>query len=275
MESMRLSQQMTRVSTEMALRRALVNLANLEFDIKALDATISLNEESLRRVTLRHQFGRASDSDLRAAEQTLRQSRMNREALTINRSIERQALNRILQKPPDADTEVVYIRGFMEPAEDLASYIADKIGAEPVVRPHRLIMNGSEPSIQQRQLTLETKRIERDGNEDDDRKTHFDNEFNKALRELNDARRSMEAHLRAGSQNIDQLQKRQDTLAVDLEKAENQWQNTIAHLDRGLVTPYEVDQAALAVLNIEVAIEKNLNQLWLLEYTFLHPFLMG
>jgi hypothetical protein len=240
-----------------------------------MEAVIQLNEENLRRTALRHEFGRVSGNELRSAEQTLLQSQMNREALEMNRAMEVRALNRILQKDPEAAVTVSFEREFSPVPEDLSQYITSKVGNEPVVTRRRLATNGTEPSIVQRQLTLATKKIEQDANEDENRQQSFDNEFDKALRDLNDARRAMDSAIRTGHQNMEQLLKRQEALLIDLEKAENQWHNINAHLNRGMVTQFEADQAALAILNIEISIEKNWNQLWLLDFMFQHPFLLG
>jgi hypothetical protein len=259
METLELNKALIRTGTELSLRHTLVTLANLETDIALMEASVALNEENLRRVTLRHQFGFASDNDQRAAEQALEQARTNLASLLITQTGETQNLNKLLQLPLEQKIIVNWEREFTELPGDINAFIAEQAATAPTLR--------------QRQLNADTKKANRDINNDDDMDTPLQNEYDQAMRELADARFSLEAAIRANSQNLEQLQKRSENLQLDLEKAEDQKRTLEAHLRAGLVTPYEISQVSLSIANAEAAIEKNLNQLWLLQFGFMHPYL--
>jgi hypothetical protein len=260
MDSLRLNREIIYAGTEMSLRNTLVNLANYEMDIQLMEETITLNEENVRRVTLRRQFGMASENDQRTAEQTLTQSRTNLEALLISQASEKQSLNKFLHLPLEKQVTVEWEREFIDMPDDLNEFIAMHIR--------------NAPTIKQKQFDVDIKKANRDFNKEESRKLTLRSEYDQAQRELADAKLALEAAIRSGNQNMEQLQKRDEALHVDAEKAIDQERTVQAHLSAGLVTQYEVEQVALAIINSEVAIEKNLNQLWTLQFVLTHPFLL-
>jgi hypothetical protein len=262
MESLELNRVLIQAGTELSLRNILVTLANLEMDKTLIESTLALNEENLRRVTVRREFGLASDNDLRAAEQVLEQTKMNIGAMLITQTNETQNLSKLLQLPLEDEVMVEWERDLIGFPEDLTVFIQNQTAGAP--------------TIKQKELNYTTKKASRDlYKNDDDRKLALQSEYNQALRELNDAKHSLEAVIRTSNQNAEQLRQRDEALRMDLEKATNQKETVRAHLNAGLVTLYELEQAALAILNAETAIEKNMNQLWLLQFSFMHPYLMG
>jgi outer membrane protein TolC len=264
MESLELNRGVIYTGAEMSLRNALLNLANYELDARLLEATIVLNEENLRRVTLRQQYGLASDNDLRTAEQTLEQNLVNAETLSVTIASEKQSLNKILQLPLEAEILVEWERDFMELPEDLDDFIAEQTQtASP---------------LKQKQLTADTKKANMDFNKkhtkDESKDLSLKSEYDQAVRELNDAKLSLEAAIRQNEHNIGQLEKRSASLELDAQKAADQFKTVQAHLNAVMVTQYELDQVSLSITNTEIAMEKNLNQLWLLQFVFAHPYLM-
>jgi hypothetical protein len=272
MDSLRLNREIILAGVEMSLINSLITIASHEWDMALLEATIALNEENLTRTALRHEFGLASDNDLRTAEQALAQNRTNLENLLITLSGEKQALNKILQLPLDDEIVVEWERASFdgpEDAEALNTYIAQQFETAP--------------TILQKQINADIKkdnwddyrRLNRNLRRDDSQNNKLKNEYEQAQRELNDAKLALEAAIRKGSQNIDQLTTREQTLAVDAQKAADQLNTLQAHHKAGLVTQYEINQVLLAIQNAEIALEKNQNQLWLLQFAFLHPYLLS
>jgi hypothetical protein len=261
MESLELNRRIINTGIEMSLRNALVNIANLELDINLLEATIELNEENLRRTTLRRQFGLASDNDQRVAEQTLTQNRTNLETLLITLANEKQSLSKILQLPLEQVVTVEWERRFVQIPDNLQGYIEVQTAASPVIK--------------QREIAIEIRKANLDINEDDSKKLSLQNEYDQALRELNDAKLALEAAIRLSNQNKNQLLTREEALKIDAEKAADQERTLQAHLNLGFITQFEIDQIRLSILNTEIQLEKNLNQLWVLQFAYLNPFLLA
>jgi outer membrane protein TolC len=137
----------------------------------------------------------------------------------------------------------------------------------------------SAPTIKQKQINADIKKANMDFNtkhtKDESKKLTLQSEHGQALRELNDAKRSLEAAIRQTAQQMEQLAKRGESLLLDAEKATDQRNAIQAHFNAGLVTAYELSQVALAITNAEIAVEKNKNQQWLLESAMAFPFLLG
>lgn len=257
----KLNQDMLKISKEMSLRNTLVNIANAEWDIKLLEATITLNEENVRRVGLKKQYGLASDNDLRAVEQTLEQNIANLETQRITLANERQSLNQLLQQPLTANIVVQYERTFTDPPTDIDAYIKNK--------------GKNEPTMKQKQINVDLKKSDKDNNTDPSQKTTLENEYDKAVRERDDAKKSLEAAIRTNYNNLDQLMKREASLQIDLEKAHDNYRTAQANLNAGLATQYDVDSVTLSILSNEIAIEKNYNSVWTLQFGLANPFLLA
>lgn len=259
--SLRLSQDMIKISTEMSLLNSLANIDNYEMDIALLTDTVALNEVNLRQVELRHQLGLASDNDLRAAEQSLAQNKTNLETQQINLASERQTLNRILQLPLTQAVTVEYERKLNSLPADLSAYIKDK--------------GKNEPTIKQKQITVDMKNSDLKDNQDPTQELTLQLNYDKAVRDRDDAKLALEAAIRANYNNLDQLLKREESLQVDLDKSMNNYRTMEANLAAGRVTQYDLDNVALSIVNCENAIEKNKNSIWTLQFAFAHPFMLA
>jgi outer membrane protein TolC len=247
--------------TEMSLVNALINIENLQLDKRLIEENITLSEESLRRIGIRRQFGQASENDYRLAEQALTQNRTNMDVLSAMVSNEKRNLNRLLQLSPEEEIIVVWERDDIELPEDIDEFIQVQLE--------------DAPTIKQKILNVEIKKANMDINRDDARKLSLQNEYDQALRELNGAKISLEAAIVQNGQNIEQLIQREASLWVDVEKAADQYFIVETHVNAGTVTAFELEHVSLATLHAETAIIKNQNQLWLLHFIFMHPYLIA
>ena len=283
-DSLKLNQDMVKISTEVSLRNILVNIENYGLDIGLLEETIVQNEANVVRVGLRRQYGMASDNDLRAAEQALAQNQANLDALLISLENEKINLNKILQLPLTQASVVDYERAAENPPEDLEKYIKDKLKKDPSVKQKQNTLDMKKREYddyieQQRLIRLQIYygllKPEEAPPVDPMREISLKSEYDKAKRELDDAKKAMETAIRANCNNLEQIRQRQVSLLVDLEKANDSYETATAHLQAGFATQYDVDNALLAISNTNVSIQKNLNSYWTLRFLFNHPFLLS
>jgi len=243
-------------------------------DAEIAEASAAHNAESLRRVALRSKFGLASANDVRSAEQTLAQSLNNLESLRISIENERNSLRKILRLPLE-DERIIDVEYEFELSglpEDTEEYVADRLLNEPTMR--------------QKQFNVDIKKAEhddymkqnRDFKKEDEVIKQTDvlkRELDKAVREQNDARVSLEAAMRSNLSRIEQSEKRSEALLVDLQKAEDLRDVLTARFKAGFVTKFDADGAALSVLQNEISIQKNINNIYLLGFMQANPFLLN
>jgi outer membrane protein TolC len=267
---LRLNLEIIRANTEQSLRNALVNIAVTENHIRIAEARLVISEEHLRRTTVLHRFGLRSTRELSAAEQSLTQQRMDLDNQRLTSLNQLQVLNNLIQQPHYQLTAVEFE---VEPAalpEDLDQYILTFIPQAPAIR--------------QMQITIDRRRDERDHfayqhrdlgywlrgqwrlptDELQNAWDHLVNAHERAVRERETAKRVMEANIRAAYNNALRLLAQEAAGLAALELAVNELDSTQRQLTLGRVTPFEVENALLAILERELSLQNIRYQLWLI-----------
>jgi outer membrane protein TolC len=100
------------------------------------------------------------------------------------------------------------------------------------------------------------------------------NEHDKLKRELDDAKREVEAAIRNHYHLREQAINHNASLLAEKDKALHQLQTAQTNLKAGLATQFDVDQGVLAITHIEFELLKNEYVLWLQQFMYEHPFLL-
>ncbi|MDR1664150.1 MAG: hypothetical protein LBR83_04410 [Clostridiales bacterium] len=270
MESLKLGQQMIPVTREISLRNALKDEANALLDIELMEATLVLDEENVRRVTLKNEYGLASSAEVREAEQTLAQNQKNLEALNIQLENYSQAINEVLQLSPYEKIRVTYIRTLSNPPANIEVFLTERLLETPSLKQKEI-----ETAIKKAELDYRDSENKRRGIKlDKDKIDTLKVEYDKLAREYEDRRIALEAAIRANFSDLEALLKKEETLTVELEKANDTYETALIRLNAGQVTQYDADLARLGIKQKEIEIEKNKNDYWTLKFMFDNPFLL-
>ena len=268
-EHLTYSIQIIELQTERALRNAISGILNAAIDIEVAEVSIEINTEYLRRVTLMRQFGLASASELRIAEQRLAQEKIGLENLRLAKTNAQYNLNHLLGQPSYQWTYVEFERELPEIPEGLPRHI------------ERLVPTA--PTIRQLQINVVRRRgyVTRHIND-----CHFVSRRNcevyAPLREAYDrarlerdiAIRQMETALRTAYSNLEQLFNREAAARVNLDQAIVRLETAYTNLELGRVTQFDVDRAYFDIFSAELAIERILNEQWVLAFLLENPVLL-
>ena len=258
-----------KLRTELSLRNAMVGMKNAAIDIEIAEVSIEISAEHLRRIGLMRQFGLASASELRVAEQRLSQDEIRLENLRLAKARAQYNLNHLLGQPPYQQTYIEFERELPEIPEDLTRHI------------EQLAPNA--PTIHQMQINVVRRW--------DDVTRHRANctytprrncEIYIPLREAYDrarldrdlAIRQIETALRTAYSNLEQLLNRETAALVTLDQAIDRLETAQTNLELGRVTRFDVENALFEVFSAELAIERILNEQWVLAFMLAYPVLL-
>lgn len=261
--SMRISQEMARISTEFSMRNTMTTIANTQLDIQLLESTLEHDRTNLHIAQLRFDAGLISESDLRALDLNVQQRESNLAALQVTLATEQQSLNRILQRSLTGYYYVYHNRELIELPANMDNHIRNTVGRQPNVR-QRYIARGRARAV----LNLGDAPFGSPARQERERN------YNQATREYNEARRNVESALRNQYNTLTMLLQQNESLAIDLQRANERLETVTLNYQAGLATPFDVEAARLGILNAELSIERNLNTFWNAQFMFEHPFLL-
>lgn len=251
-----------KVSLELLLRSTLNNIAASEMNEQVLQARIDLQTQNVNNLTLKQSLGMASDNDVITAKQTLEQYKTDLSLLQINLANEKRALNKLLGESHDQET-IVQFKPVVKPQTiNVERHISLKTDEDPNIKIKK-------SNVEQAKLALNTTILEMY-----ESKVKLENDLTAASRALLDYQNDLEAAIRKSYNSILQLEEKEKTLKIDLEKAKNTYNTVAVNYQAGNVTMYEVDAAKLGILSAEVALSQNAYTYWLLMYQFENPFLL-
>jgi len=265
-ERNRLQRERDRVSfsVELALRNLLANIAGYTLDIYLLENNLTTQERMLEQTILRRNHGMASELEVREAQHTLEQARLNLDMLNLTLVNERQRLNQMIYQPITADIRIVYDILDFEPIPEGAA--VDRFVRQQVALDHNLLYWQEEVGIRrhewQRQL--------------DD--PNVDNSFMRlqhqlATLERNMAERQAELNVRSALAEWERLIEQEEAIEADLAQAQADYENMKTRLEAGLVTQIQVDAIALALAAQEAELIRHQYAFWIARLSIDHPYI--
>ncbi|MCL1998844.1 MAG: TolC family protein [Turicibacter sp.] len=259
--NMRAIQTITRLGTEFSLRNSIVTINNALLDIYLLERTIEQYQRDLSTANLRLNAGLISDSDLRSTELALQQRESSLVSLRISLETEYQNLNRILQRNATTPIQVVVEKELIELPTNLDEFVRQTLRTQPNIRQQEITFDRARSAVSAVHPM-------------DPQRTSLERARNQAERELLDTRRATELAMRNQHNTLEILLINHESLEIDLARALERVETVEANQRAGFATLLDIEAARLAVLSAEIAIERNFNNLWNLQFTLKNPFLL-
>ena len=254
-QALRLHQEQAKLARENTLRTAIVTLIELEAAISISKQKIILDNEDLRRLSLRHELGRASINAVQTAQLNIQIAEMELEELFRRQRTAMRNLNHLLGQPLTQYTVVTITPYFPEPPEDMQRFINTVIQTTPTTR----------------ELNLEVVRTR------EARRAYTGNDRDKRalLREAYEhAETTMEVTMRLRFSELESLISRAEALYLELTQAETRLQVALRNLELGRITQHEVNQALFSIYVIEQDVEAVLKQKWRLTFLIDNPSIL-
>ncbi|MDR2650437.1 MAG: TolC family protein [Clostridiales bacterium] len=263
MENIPYNEQMVRESTEYMLRNTLSSIATDEMDLQILKENINLQTTNVKNTQLKLELGMVSSSTLKTAEQELEQSKVNQEILELKIADERSSLGQILLMPMDREIIINFTPSVETlPQPNLSALIADSANTDPTLKLKETALKEAQYAVDTYNDTMTESKLEKENN------------LIRASRDYDDAKRNLEAAIRAAYNKINQIQQNQKSLEINLEKAKDTYKTLSANYQAGLVALYDLDAGRVAILKAETDIAKNAYTFWTLSFGLAHPYLM-
>ena len=262
-ESERLQRERQRLvlAAERNLRSHLANIAGHKSNQAVLEMTLTLQENTLEQTKLRLEHGMASEVDVREAELTAEQTRLNLESLNLALENERQSLNRLIHQPITANIQVIYDIGDYDPLpENIDHFVRFNIARDHTilywqgqadVRRHEWQRQLDDPAVDNRYMRLQHQL---------------------AVLERNMAERMAEQNIRGALAEWERLQEVQIALEAELEQARADYLDMQVRLEAGLVTQLAVDGMAVAYAAAEASLNRHAYDLWIARLRLEHPY---
>jgi len=86
--------------------------------------------------------------------------------------------------------------------------------------------------------------------------------------------RATETAIRNQYNNLQALNRQNDSLNIELLRANERLEVVRLNQRAGRATPYDISRAELAILQIEVSLQRNFNNAWNAQFAFENPFLL-
>ena len=264
-----LHQQMLRQSIEFILRNYLSTINSLILDMQLLEENIAVQQQSVSNLTLKHSLGMASYNELRAARQSLEQSRINLGNMEISLRREREGLNQLMGFHANREVVVTYEPQITSFSRTLESHIGASTSQDPSIQIQRNAVERARANVANLRRPLDNPDTY------DLLRLEAENAYTEAGRALFDAQRDLEQALRATYTQMQQIQESQRNLTVELQRAKDNHNTVVASYEAGMVTTHDISLARLAILQTEIQMAKNAYNHDLLLFGFMHPFLLA
>jgi len=262
-ELLRFQHQQSKLVVENTLRGLILTVAELEANIEALEANLALTEESLRRITIRHEFGLASNNEVVAARRALTLGQMGLTQRQANLYNARNSLNYLLGQPLSQYTIIKFDLDLPEIPEDLTEHISEILPTTPTIRRLQMYVDREHEAMRAYRGT------------ERDTRTALREAYESAVQRRDQAKRTMEAVLRRAYNDLANLQTQQEVQLLELYRTQQALEVAETSLRLGRITRHEVQQAQLAVFQAEQAIASILNQKWALAFRLENPSLLN
>lgn len=260
--SVPLNEEIVNNTIEISLIGYLTAIQNYQMNIQLLEENIKLQEENIENMRLKNELGMESDYNLKSAETELKTNKASLEQLKLSLENQKQNLKTFLGNENDVfvdfDTDFNALKDVA-----LESYIIKKTQADPSIK---LLKNDVE--------TAQYKVRTNSGYQSESHISVY-NDLKTAQRALSDAQDKMEKNIRNTYNSIKQLEENNKALLEKVEQAKRDY-NTVAISYRAeRATIYQVNQAKLAILSAEQAVQQNILDYKTLVFTFEHPYLIS
>jgi len=261
-QDLRLQQQHIKLARELSLHRALITLCELTSSINVAKAHVALLESNLHRAKIRYELGMSSVNDIRALERALAQTKLDLDALHINRNMAQENLNHLLGVPRSQLTLVEFDRELRAIPQNIELYVKEAVILTPTIRQLQLVVDEANDT---RQAYT---------GDDEDVLRALNEAYERAVLGRNQAIVSMEALMHNGFNALANLQIQKDILLLELEHLQHTLAATQINLDAGRITQHAVAQIEFSIFSVETNLNVLLNEMWVLSFMIENPSLL-
>ena len=262
MNTMRITQEILRTSTEFSMRNSMTNIANINLDIQLMEANLELDRIALQNAALRLAAGLISESDFTIAELELQQQEADLAARQVSLETEQQSLNRILQRSITGNYYVVVDKELIDLPSDLNEHVRRAAPRQANVRQRDVALNRARSNWNNETLRAGPER------------GALERAFNQAQRERAESLRATETEIRNQYNNLQALNRQNASLEIELQRANERLEVVKLNQQAGRATAYNISRAELAILQIEISLQRNFNNAWNAQFAFENPFLL-
>nr|WP_317357036.1 stalk domain-containing protein [uncultured Tyzzerella sp.] len=260
-----INQKIIEDSIELSVISAAANIKTTKLNIAVLEKTIEVNEKNIQALELKYKYGMISENDLKQAKDNQKSNKLNLEALKNSLNTQQKSLNNLLDYDDNVNIDIKLNDDFSG---------IDKIDIDSY------ITRNKEGDISIQLLKKDLKRLEDirehySHTSSDEDKIKADNDIKAAQRKLADAKIDIENKIRSNYDNLLKMRDADKNLKLELNKAIDNYNTVAANYISGNATLNQVEQAELAILNVEKQIEQNKINYSIALYTFEKPYLSG
>ena len=295
-QGLRIQQEQAKTMAEFTLVRTIASIAEHGLRLELLEADLAQAEDGLRRMEVMHEFGLASDRDLRSAQYNIAQYHTRLEESLRGKESLRQELNALLGLPLYQYTLVEHDMALPVFPEDLDLYIQAMVQEAPSIRnlqlevysalDDRWVYTGNHRDIvisarDRQRAWADTRTTGETGTREPTQeilrlrnRLALQEAVERAIQERDQAKQILEANIRQGFTDLYNLFVRQETLETQLSQAEDALDTILIEYNLGRITRVDVERARLAIQRAEQDIELLSVQKWVQGFRLANPSLL-
>lgn len=258
-----INKQIINDTIELSLITSVIAIKNLELNIISLEKSIEVGKINIENLEAKYKYGMTSEKDLNSAKTNQKSLESNLESLKLNLQTQQDSLKTILGTKKDVNIDVEINVDYKDVEKiNLEEYVNKSIASD-------LSIQMIENDISVAQYNLDTN-----FNATTNEKTNLQNTLNTEQRKLNDAKENLAKKIRTAYANLQTFADKEKYLKASLKNSIDEYNIAVSNYKIGKITLYQVEQAKLAVLNAEKAIEENKLSFYSTLYTFSKPYLL-
>lgn len=258
------NEQLTKDSLEYTLKRYISAIKITYMSIELLEENIKLGEENIKNLELKYSLGMESEYNLNNAKQQQKQTEATLEQTKLSLESQKESLKSFLGVPSDQDVVIDYTIEFNQlDGIVLENYIADKIQNDPSIKQLKAQKELADYNARISEVLSEVERIQ------------LQNAANTAGRNLTDAQDNMEKSIKTAYNELKKYEEKNKANLLAVEQAVDTYNSVVVSYQAGMATAYQVNQAKLAIMNAEIAVEQNAIEYDSYVFSFENPYLLS
>lgn len=263
LKNQEINKQIINDTVELSLITSVIAIKNSELNIISLEESIEVGKINIENLEAKYKYGMTSEKELNSAKTNQKNLESNLEALKLNLQTQQNNLKTILGTKKDVNVDVEINVDYKD---------IEKINLEEYV--NKSVANDLSIQIIENDISVAQYNLDTNFNATTNERTNLQNTLNTEQRKLNDARENLAKKIRNAYASLQTFVDKENYLKASLENSINEYNIAVSNYKIGKITLYQVEQAKLAVLNAEKAIEENKLSFYSTLYTFSKPYLL-
>ncbi len=262
----KITEDVTKIGIQAAIKNSFSTILLNQNRLELLQKNYNLQKQLLSQAKIKNKVGMMSKKDLEDLEREIQQMLEQIRQLKMNIDNAYIALNDLIGTSAEDRYDIIYDVEY-EPLTmnmSIDTYISRKLSTDQSLQMQKIAVENTEFSV--KTISLGTTGSEY-------RSTEL--EATNAARDYKTAKEEKEKSIRQAYIQLQQLESARKNLETDLEKAKSDLEKVKVNLQVGNVTQITLDQAALALDNLEYSFLENTFNHDLLMFTFDNTCVLG